>query len=63
MEKLEDRVFLVTGATSGIGEFTAELLAKEPAAFLGGGFPKLGYVLYWGPSWVPIIRESHHLGY
>ena len=32
MAKLEDRVFFVTGATSGIGEFTAELLAKE----LGG---------------------------
>jgi len=29
MGSVEERVFFVTGATSGIGEFTAELLAKE----------------------------------
>ena len=40
MAKLEDRVFFVTGATSGIGEFTAELLAKE----LGGWGFNLGPV-------------------
>ena len=26
---LKDRIFFVTGATAGIGEFTAEELAKE----------------------------------
>lgn len=29
MASLEDRVFFITGTTSGIGEFTAGLLAKE----------------------------------
>jgi len=34
---LRERVFLVTGATDGIGEFTAELLAKEQCTVLVHG--------------------------
>lgn len=34
---LSERTFFVTGATSGIGEFTAELLAKERCSLLVHG--------------------------
>ena len=34
---LSDRTFLVTGATSGIGEFTCELLAKQRCTLLVHG--------------------------
>ncbi|CAE8587625.1 unnamed protein product [Polarella glacialis] len=34
---LQDRIFFVTGATDGIGEFTAELLAKEKCTVLVHG--------------------------
>ena len=34
---LRDRIFFVTGATAGIGEFTAELLAKEGCTVLVHG--------------------------
>jgi len=37
MASLEDRVFFITGATSGIGEFTAGLLAKERCTLLVHG--------------------------
>jgi len=52
---LSDRIFLVTGATDGIGEFTAELLAKEKSTVLvhGRNPAKVSRVVQTLSKWSP----------
>eukprot|EP00746_Dinoflagellata_sp_MGD_P041438 gnl/MRDRNA2_/MRDRNA2_20023_c0_seq1.p1 gnl/MRDRNA2_/MRDRNA2_20023_c0~~gnl/MRDRNA2_/MRDRNA2_20023_c0_seq1.p1 ORF type:complete len:203 (+),score=27.88 gnl/MRDRNA2_/MRDRNA2_20023_c0_seq1:90-611(+) len=55
---LKDRIFFVTGATDGIGEFTAELLAKQGCTVLihGRNPGKVERVVKTLKQWTPKVE-------